>query len=343
MTRRSTLGTMALAAALVLLAAQPALAQVEWTIGDVVLPPDPPEWDWHVPRAVVFDGTTYHMYVIGGPGADPTENVWKVGHWAWNDSLGTWDPDPANPVLEPEPGQWDGYSIMSIAVLYHEGTFHMWYGAMGTHLGPTSVGYATDADGWGDWTKVAGPLPGLNPGAPGSWDDYGMGPNTVMAEGSDLRMWYVAFEGGYWWQPWRVGHARSSDGGLTWEQEPDAPILEATEPWEGSALLWPTVVLHGGSYHMWYAGLVMDPASVELGYASSSDGLVWRKWPGNPVLSGLPGCPFVNSLAVVLEGDTIHGWVSHCGDVRAAASSFNLVFFDDFESGTTDAWSFVMP
>ncbi len=337
MSGRSKLGVLVVASVVVLGMGQAAFAQVEWTIGDVVVPPGP-GWDRHVPGDVVFDGTTYHMYLIGGPGNEPVDHVWKVGHWWSNDLAGPWIEDLENPVLEPEPGQWDGYSIGSIAVLYHGGMFHMWYGAAGTHLAPVYVGYATDNDGWGDWTKVAGPLPGLTPGAPGSWDDYGMGPDAVLVEGSDLRMWFTTFQGGYWGHPWRIGHARSTDGGLSWAQEPDAKVLEASEPWEGSTLYWPTVVLHGGSYHMWYTG---SAASIRVGYASSSDGLSWRKWPGNPVLEPV-GCTWLDALAVVLDGDTIHGWVGNCNDVRTATSSFG-VFSDDFETGTTDAWSFVMP
>jgi hypothetical protein len=258
-----------------------------------------------------------------------------VGHWTSTDGGLTWWKDPYNPVLEPEPGQWDGGSIGSLAVLYQGGMFHMWYGAAAAHLAPTYVGYATSSDG-SSWTKH-GPVAGLEPGPPGSWDDYGMAPGSVLVEGSDLRMWYMAFEGGYWGHPWSIGHARSTDGGLSWVQEPDAPVLEASEPWEGSTLYWPTVVLDGGCYHMWYTG----GASISMGYASSSDGLGWRKWPGNPVLTPV-GCSWLDSLAVLLDGDTIHGWVGNCYDVRAATSSFE-VFADDFETGTTDAWSFVMP
>jgi len=319
-------------------AGQSVFAQVEWTIGGVVVPPEP-GWDRHVLGDVVFDGTTYHMYLIGGPGQSPVDSVWKVGHWAWSDTLGTWEPDLNNPVLVPEPGQWDGYTIGSIAVLYHEGMFHMWYGAAATHLAPTYAGHATSSDG-SVWIKdyAHNPLEGLVPGAPGAWDDYGMAPGAVIVEGSDLRMWYFAFQGGYS-GPFRIGHASSTNGGLTWVQEPDAPVLEASEPWEGDVVYWPTVVRHGGSYHMWYTARVLG-VSVMMGYADSSDGLQWRKWPDNPALTPV-GCNYLDSIAVLLEGNTIHGWVSNCDDIRDATSSW--FFADDFEIGTTDLWSFTMP
>ncbi len=341
MNGRLELRALVVASMIVLFAGQVAVAQVEWTIGDVVVPPGPPgSWDegGHMMGGVVFDGAAYHMYLVGGPGGSPIGVSWQIGHWASTDGGQTWDPD-ANPVVPADPGGWDA-GIGSFAVLYDGTMFHMWYSAAAAVNAPSYVGYATDDDGWGPWTKYAdNPLESLEPGPPGSWDDHGVAPRTVLAEGSTLRMWYTAFQGGYFGHPWRIGHATSTDAGITWARDPD-PVLEASEPWEGYQVYWPTVVNHGGSYHMWYSGLLAG-VSVYMGYADSPDGLSWRKWPGNPVLTGLPGCYVVDSIAVLLQGNTIHGWVGHCSDMRSATSSW--FFADDFETGTTDAWSLVMP
>ena len=86
----------AVAAALVLGAGQVALAQVgPWTtVGLCVEPGDPGEWDitGHVMGDVVFDGTLYHMYLIGGEGSN-LEDPWRVGHWVSADKL-SWIPIP---------------------------------------------------------------------------------------------------------------------------------------------------------------------------------------------------------------------------------------------------------
>ncbi len=51
----------------------------------------------------------------------------------------------ANPVLSPQPGQWDGFTTFTIAVLWDGAEFKMWYGASDVYQGPASVGYATIA------------------------------------------------------------------------------------------------------------------------------------------------------------------------------------------------------
>ncbi len=214
MNAKSKLGPIAIASIMLLLAAQVAFAQVDWTWGTLEVPPgDPGSWDpgRHLMGDVVFDGTTWHMYLVGGPGDEPVAYRWKVGHWTWNDLTLEWEEDPANPVLEPDSGHWDAYSIGSVAVLHQGGMFHMWYGAAGVHLDPTYVGYATSSDG-SLWIKDLGnPVAGLGPGSAGAWDDHGTAPHTVLVEGSSLRMWFFAFQGGYGGvgTTWRIGHARS--------------------------------------------------------------------------------------------------------------------------------------
>jgi len=342
MNGRSKLGAVVVASMIVLFAGQVALAQVEWTWDQVVVPPgDPGTWDSgrHNPGDVVFDGTTYHMYLMGGPGFTPIEDSWSVGHWTSDAVTGPWVPDDDhNPVLVPEPGQWDGYSVGG-AVLYDGAMFHIWYASAAAHLDPCYVGHATSADG-SSWTKdlAHNPLVGLGPGAPGAWDDYGTTPKTVLVEGSSLRMWYFAFQGGYLGGTWRIGHARSTDGGYSWTKDPD-PVLEASEPWEGNKVYSPTVVRYGDRFAMWYTGY--NGVTAALGYATSPDGLVWTKEPTNPVLTPV-GCNTVDSSEVILQGHTAHGWVSNCYDVWHVTSTLEL-FFDDFETSTTDAWSFTMP
>jgi hypothetical protein len=275
---------------------------------------------------------------VGGHGPDPLDSSYSVGHWSSPDLAGPWDEDDANPVLEPTPGSWDGYSIIRPAVWYDGATFHMWYGAVDVFHGVVSTGYATDTDGLGDWTKVAGPLAGLGPGIPGAWADTGAAPGTVLADGTNHGMWFTAFAGGVW-GTWRLGYAASTDGGSSWSCNPD-PVLEGLEPWEGVKVYEEEVVPYGTGFAMWYAGASTSLA--QIGFAVSPDGLHWGRWPGNPVLSPLPGCNRVDSIAVLVDGDTVHGWVSNCNDIYYVTSSYE-VFSDGFESGGTTLWSLTVP
>lgn len=344
MNRRTKLGPIVVASAIVLLAGQVAIAQVDWTWGPLEVPPgDPGTWDSgrHLMGDVVFDGAVWHMFLLGGTGISPIDSPWKVGHWTWNDVTLEWDLDPANPVLVPEGGQWDGHSIGSVAVLYSGGIFRMWYSAAATYLAPSYVGYATSSDG-SLWTKdPTNPVAGLGPGAPGEWDNHGTAPHTVLAEGSSLHMWFFAFKGGYSGSgySWRIGYASSIDGGATWTKDPD-PVLESSEPWEGNKLYYPTVVRYGDRLAMWYTG--SSAGTIGIGYAESLDGLTWTKWPDNPVLAPLPGCDYVDSSEVILQADTALGWVTNCDDVYSVKAPM-VLFADGFGSGDTSRWSSAVP
>ena len=63
------LGSIVVAAVVALCSGQPALAQVDWTYQELAVPLGPPgSWDdtGHRVADVVFDGATYHLYLLGG-------------------------------------------------------------------------------------------------------------------------------------------------------------------------------------------------------------------------------------------------------------------------------------
>ena len=110
--------------AIVAMATAPvALAQVDWTYIETVVPPgEPGTWDSYVHRLgnVVFDGTTYHMFLLGGQTWLPWDSAWAVGHWTLNPLTQEWDEDDANPVLSPEPAAPYFEQMASQAAVLHE-------------------------------------------------------------------------------------------------------------------------------------------------------------------------------------------------------------------------------
>jgi len=343
MKRGIVLGSFVLALLIALAMPQVAIAQVDWTWQSMVVPPgEPGDWDSyrHQVGDIVFDGTTYHMFLVGGQTFFPWDSPWSVGHWTLNPLTQEWDEDSDNPVLGPEPGQWDGYTIYQLAVLHDGAKFKMWYGATGSSFGSIYVGYAESPDG-SVWTKWLDPLPGLEPGPPGAWDDVGVNPSTVLIDGASYRMWFMAMEfNGGAFDRWRIGYATSPDG-LTWTKYPD-PVLVGSLPWEGDLLYFPEVVPSGGGYAMWYSAVVPNQIAA-IGYAISPDGIHWGRSTYNPVLT--PDCPenVMEAMNVIVEGDTVYGWATHCRDIVYLTSPLELVFFDAFETGDTAIWSSVVP
>lgn len=76
-----------------------------------------------------------------------------------------------------------------------------------------------------------------------------------------------------------------------WERYPGNPILSPGPPgsWDDEGIGHSCVIKDENIYKMWYAGVDYG-SHVQIGYATSLDGIVWSKYGFNPILtSGLPG------------------------------------------------------
>jgi hypothetical protein len=94
-------------------------------------------------------------------------------------------------------------------------------------------------------------------------------------------MWYAGSDGG----TARIGYATSTDNGLTWQKHPGNPVLN-TGPagsFDSRHVEGHWVVHDASGYRMWYAGY--DGSNWRIGLATSSDGIVWMRYAGNPVLN----------------------------------------------------------
>ena len=124
--------------------------------------------------------------------------------------------------------------------------------------------------------------PVLTDGTPGSWDDEGIWHPSVLLEGSTYKMWYAGYDDTNLNQ---IGLATSPDG-YAWTKEGSNPVLHVGAPgsWEENGVSRPKVILDGSTYKMWYTG-VDSSGVIQVGYATSPDGISWTKHPGNPVLA----------------------------------------------------------
>jgi predicted GH43/DUF377 family glycosyl hydrolase len=139
------------------------------------------------------------------------------------------------------------------------------------------IGYAESSDGlhWipnedvvlghGPWLEVTRPY--------------------VLVEEPGLTMWYSAKDE----ERVVICSATSADG-VAWETRGVA--LAPEEPWEKSALMCPSVMRGpDGRYHLWYSGGERyEPDAI--GYATSDDGIQWRRTTREPVLRPDPDSPW---------------------------------------------------
>jgi len=165
------------------------------------------------------------------------------------------------------------------------------------------------AMGQTEWVQWPG-NPIIGPGDPGSWDQGGRWVSNVVFDGSIYHMWFAGI--GLDTNPTDIGHATSPDGYPPWMMDPTNPVLTRGAPgeWDASGLVGGGVVYDGETFHMWYSGGF--PGIERAGYATSPDGSVWIKDPGNPVVDvGLPGSPddqVVRPHTVLADSGSFRMW-----------------------------------
>jgi len=298
---------------------------------------------WH--HSVLFEEQTYKMWFTGAP---VNRSAGQIGFA--NSTDGTnWSKDSANPIVSPGAvGEWDNPIVLNPVVIRDGDTLKMWYG--GNNFNKGRVGYATSTDGI-TWIKSES-NPVMDSGPPGSWDELGAVPQTVIFDGNTYHMWYFGPDTGF---RFRIGYATSPDG-ITWTKYDDPsttesrfaesdPVLKAGPPgsWDANSVANHWVLFDGSIFHMWYEAFDQN-SEVRVGYATSSDGIIWEKYDdpnttsslfvqSDPVL--LPG-PFrswddatVGQPKVLLEGNTFHMWYignsANSGNFRIGYATSPLV------------------
>ena len=180
---------------------------------------------------------------------------------------------------------WDSRAASSPSVLYDGSSFKMWYVGVGESASVYGmVGYATSTDGV-HWSKYAG-NPVLAPGGNSGWDDYNIGVDKVLFNGTHYLMWY----GGQpdLDTPIRTGIATSIDG-ISWVKYPNNPVLVAgPAQWDNRHAEVGSVLWNGSHYMMWYNGQEWATSTTKIGLATSPDGFSWTKYATNPVLEPGP-------------------------------------------------------
>jgi hypothetical protein len=190
-----------------------------------------------------------------------------------------WVEDPSNPIVGPgEPGSWDAGGHWLDEVVFDGSMYHMWFTGIEANGDWWDIGHATSTDGVA-WTMDP-ENPVLIHGEFGEWDDWGIGDVAVVYDGTLFHMWYGAAH--HDWTA-RGGYATSPDG-TVWTKSEHNPVMDIGPPgsWYAAGLGPSSAILDGDTYRLWCVG--MDAGgTARIGYAESSDGIVWERLP-EPVL-----------------------------------------------------------
>jgi predicted GH43/DUF377 family glycosyl hydrolase len=123
----------------------------------------------------------------------------------------------------------------------------------------------------------------------GVWEWAGIGQPSCFLENDTFKMWYasagVAYVGDTILRG-RISYAFSVDG-TTWvKRNPPIPVLDVGLPntWDSRWCDTPAPLHDGTEYKLYYYGDSLSVVYSALGVATSPDGIVWTRHPGNPVL-----------------------------------------------------------
>ena len=223
---------------------------------------------------------------------------------------GLWTKYAANPVFTGgATGSWDEVEAFDPSVILDGMTYKMWYTGSGSS-GPRRIGYATSSDGI-EWAKFAG-NPVFSEGPPASWDEDGARWGSVLLDGAVYKMWYTGRDAS---GTNRIGYATSLNG-TDWTKDENNPVFDVGAPgsWEDKHVLYPAVIKDGGTYKMWYTGWNITTETVQIGYATSNDGISWTRYSGNPILTWGPPASWdetaVYAASVLLDAGIYHMWYS---------------------------------
>jgi len=240
---------------------------------------------------------------------------------ARGDTSAGWVKFAGNPVLGGKLG-----TCFDVTVLREGNTYRMWF----SWRPKKSLALVESTDGV-HWSE---PAIVLGPNSATDWEEDINRP-VVIKRGDGYEMWYTGQAREHSW----IGQARSADG-KSWTRTGEKPVLSPEAQWEKVAVMCPHVIYQEQEkvYRMWYSGGEQREPNA-IGYATSSDGRVWKKHEANPILLADPqseweknrvtGCqvvqhgewyymfyigfadPYTAQIGLARSRDGIGGWRRH--------------------------------
>lgn len=185
------------------------------------------------------------------------------------------------PILTRSPvvGQWDNGSVIPGNIFWDGSEYVLYYEGSNPGSG-RAFGYATSPDTI-HWTKYpANPVMTRSTSADTQYFNY---PFTLKVGGT-YKMWYTSGN--------KISLATSPDG-ISWTRVNGGSAVlspSGSSTWDGGYVYSAAVVYdsEAGTYLMSYSGIDPDGVTANTGLATSTDGVLWTKYSGNPIVALSP-------------------------------------------------------
>jgi predicted GH43/DUF377 family glycosyl hydrolase len=198
-------------------------------------------------------------------------SLWQTGVAVSSDGGVSWT-KMGNPVLSPGSGGWATQYIAAngSAIIFNGQVYYYFHGLDAN--GVTKIGLAT-AQTAHMLTMTALANPVVSPGPPGAYDDLGVADPYVIKVGSQLWMYYLAYNHNY---VFTIARAVSNDG-VNWTKDPAGEIFSGTgSDYDAAGAGEPCVFYSQGYWYMIYTGNT-STSYRSLMWAWSYDGQHWTK------------------------------------------------------------------
>ncbi len=207
-----------------------------------------------------------------------------------------------NPILEADNTGFDAYGVSQAEVFREDSFWVLYYNARetaGFGMGPY-IGRATASSLYGPWRRSEKPV--ITSGKLGEWDAEFIQVGSILhLNGDSFVMYYSAAYDFASQKNFLIGRAISKDG-ISWKKYNDPstkehpfaesdPIMMNGKPgeWDTDGITLGFVSRVKSGFEMYYAGFgMLEPPDLmsqftSIGYATSPDGLHWKKYWQNPI------------------------------------------------------------
>lgn len=249
---------------------------------------DADTWDQMIRERgyILFEEGAFHMWYTGYRAGSDSRMC--LGYATSPDGI-RWTRYPDNPIFT---RSW----VEDMCVVTHEGVYYMF--AEGLH-DIAHLLTSTDRRNWHDHGPLDVRKTGGQPIEPGPY-----GTPTIWIENGTWYLFYERRDAGVW--------LATSQDRLVWTNLQDEPVIaKGPARYDQHAVALNQVIQYRGRYYGYYHGTAEEPwKDWTTNVAVSDDLLHWKKYPGNPIVTGDK-----SSGIVVFDGQGYRLYTMH-PDVR---------------------------